>query len=91
MSTADLPDAIDHNGLTECIYLFVRCRTCGELRAAVSENPESRFMPCPTCNQDTEYRILGEGGTARTLPFWEKEHERMFTPFQQMYGSDIAL
>jgi len=29
---------------------------------------------------------LGEGGTARTLPFWEKEHERMFTPFQQMLG-----
>jgi len=41
-------------------------------------------MPCPSCHQETEYRILGAGGTARTLPFWEKEHERMFTPFQQM-------
>jgi hypothetical protein len=72
MSTADLPDAIEQHGLSECIYLFVRCWTCGELRAAVAEIPESRFMPCPSCNQEAEYKICGNGGTTRNLPFFER-------------------
>ena len=79
MSTTD---AIERNGLTECVYLYVRCWTCGELRAAVAEIPETRFMPCPSCHQEAKYKICAKGGTSRNLPFFEQGGYRLRLPWQ---------
>lgn len=84
MSTSDavsLTAEIARYSLTQCVYLILDCPKCGMLRSAISEIPESRFVACPSCHREAEYQILGEGGTARALPFWEKPQEYMFTPF----------
>jgi len=67
-----LSDAVVNNSLTRCYYLHITCFACGELRAAVSEIPTTRFFACPRCQGEAEYRIMGQGGTLKALPFWER-------------------
>src|SRR5215467_2925993 len=90
MSTSDFPNdfpnEIERHNLPLRVYLFVRCRNCGHLRAGVADIPESRLCRVRPAIQEAEYRIFGRGGTARSQPFWEREHERMFTPFSEMLG-----
>jgi len=47
----------------------------GEIRAAIAEIPNSRFHPCPVCQRSCQYILLGEGGTHRSLPFWDEIRE----------------
>ena len=72
MSMTELPAVLERNFLPRCLYLHLTCFACGELRCAVQEIPESRFFPCPLCQGEAEYRIMGKGGTMRALPFWER-------------------
>ena len=62
----------ERNSLNRCFYLHLTCLGCGELPCAVREIPESRFFPCASCQGEAEYRIMGEGGTLRALPFCER-------------------
>src|SRR5262249_23467327 len=72
MACSALALEIARNNLTPCYYLSVRCRRCGELRVGLEEIPTERFHRCPLCNQVCEYTVLGEGGTVRSLPFWDR-------------------
>jgi len=72
MATSALPLEIFRNGLTPCYYLSLHCRTCGDVRTAIPEVPSDRFHSCPLCHQACEYTLLGEGGTQRELPFWNR-------------------
>jgi hypothetical protein len=38
----------------------------------LAEIPETRFVTCPYRERETEYKIMGEGGTLRALPFCER-------------------
>src|SRR5215469_17356384 len=51
------------------------CREHGEIRTAIADIPIGRFHPCPLCNRRCDYKLLGEGGTQRSLPFWDKIRE----------------
>jgi len=63
---------IAQHSLTRCYYVAVWCPNCGSLRAALPENLTSGILPCPSCREEAEIlKPLGEGGTSRTLPFWE--------------------
>ena len=77
MSTSALPFEILRNGLTPCYYLMLLCREHGEIRTAIADIPIGRFYPCPLCAGNCEYKLLGEGGTQRSLPFWEEMRESM--------------
>jgi hypothetical protein len=72
MSCAALSLELERHSLTLCYYVYLSCPNCGELRAAIEEIPTDRFLPCPSCRQKVEYKVLAEGGTARPLPFWER-------------------
>jgi len=42
------------------------------IRAGIQERPKGT-LPCPACGGEGEViRHLGEGGTARPLPFWDR-------------------
>ena len=73
MACSALPLEITRNRLTPCYYLALYCRHCSEIRAAVPEAPSDRFHPGPACRRESEYALLGEGGTQRALPFWRKD------------------
>jgi len=75
MSTSALPCEILRNGLTPCYYLMLLCREHGEIRTAIAEIPAGRFDPCPICARNCGYTLLGEGGTQRSLPFWDEIRE----------------
>jgi len=64
MSTSALPFEILRNGLTPCYYLMLLCREHGELRTAIADIPAGRFHPCPLCNRNCEYTLLGEGNAS---------------------------
>jgi len=72
MATSALPLEILRNGLTPCYFLSLHCRECGDIRTAIPEVPSDRFHSCPRCHQACEYTLLGEGGTQRELPFWNR-------------------
>jgi hypothetical protein len=76
MACPDLAIEILRNHLTHCYYVTVYCPHDGEVRAAISDVPVHRFLACPVCHEDCEYRVLGEGGTAQSLPFWDDVRSR---------------
>lgn len=63
---------IERHSLTRCYYVYLNCPQCGELREAISEMPTERFLPCPVCQREVDYTFMGNGGTARSVPFWER-------------------
>jgi hypothetical protein len=62
---------ITENGLTPVYYLSVHCRHCGDFRIGTNQEP-SDLYPCPICQRSCEAVLLGEGGTVRPLPFWDR-------------------
>jgi hypothetical protein len=52
-------------------YTPVKHRYEPSIRAALPEIPVSRFCRCPSWQRESEYVIMGMGGTSRTLPFYE--------------------
>jgi len=66
-----LPVEILRNGPTPCYYLMLLCREHGEIRTAIADIPSGCLHPLPLCNRNCEYKLLGEGGTHRSLPFWD--------------------
>ena len=77
MASSALPLEIVRNGLAPCYYLVLLCCEHGEIRTAMAEIPTGRFHPCPVCARNCEYKLLGEGGTHRSLPFWDEIRERV--------------
>jgi hypothetical protein len=67
MASAALAREIKANHLRHCYYLMIR-----EIRVAVEEVPSDERFPCSACSSPSEYTLLGEGGTHRTLLFWDK-------------------
>src|SRR5690348_5539307 len=72
MACSALPLEIAHNDLTHCFYLAVHCRTHGEIRVATEEPPAGECYACPLCQALCYSTLLGEGGTLRDLPFWNR-------------------
>lgn len=71
MSSSTLPLEIAENGLTHCYYLSLHCRNCGDFRIGTDQNPADLYA-CPVCRRLSETVTLGEGGTLRPLPFWDR-------------------
>ena len=71
MSCSALPLEIAENGLTHCYYLALHCRNCGDFRIGTDQEPSDHY-PCPVCQRLSEAALLGEGGTLRALPFWDR-------------------
>jgi len=67
-----LPLEIERNTLTRCFYLCIRCHDHGEIRMAAACEPHGECFPCPICERPSWFVVLGEGGTHRALPFWDK-------------------
>jgi len=82
MSTADLAGAIESHSLTTCYYVILNCPDCGELRAAIQDMPTSRFIACPCCQRESDYKISAKGGTTRNLPFWQRGGYWLKLPWQ---------
>jgi len=57
-----LSAAVTAAGLTPCSFARIRCKTCGDLRAAILET-DSRYRPCPLCNMPAPCHVMGFGGT----------------------------
>jgi hypothetical protein len=72
MACSALPSEIAQNDLTHCYYLAVHCRTHGEIRVATEEQPVDECYACPLCQALCYSTLLGEGGTLRELPFWNR-------------------
>jgi len=75
MSTSALPFEILRNGLPLLLAGALVPRTRGEPRTAIAGIPTKRFHPCPLCARNCDYKLLGEGGTRRSLPFWDAIRE----------------
>ncbi len=72
MACSALPLEIAENNLTRCYYIALHCRQCGEIRVATEEAPSDDRYRCPLCQALCHSCLLGEGGTLRPLPFWDR-------------------
>jgi hypothetical protein len=72
MASAALALKIKANHLRLCYYLVIYGKCHGEIRLAVEEAPSDELFPCPVCGKPSSYTLLGEGGTHRSLPFWDE-------------------
>jgi len=72
MACSALPLQIAENNLTHCHYVSLHCRKDGEIRIALQEAPASESYHCPLCQAPCYWIPLGEGGTLRPLPFWNR-------------------
>jgi len=70
LSCSGLELAITEQGLTHCYYLAIHCPDCGDSR--IGTDQDARCYPCPVCQRLSEAILLGEGGTLRPLPFWDR-------------------
>ena len=90
MSCSILPLEIAEHGLTHCYYLALHCRHCGGFR--IGTDQESSRYPCPVCQLPSQTILLGEGGTLRPLPFWDRTegkgvYRRMLARMLQLHDS----
>src|SRR5690348_15390014 len=75
MVGSELSTQIGEHRLTHCFYIAVHCREHGEVRIGTQHKPATRRHPCPMCSARCEYSVLGEGGTLRPLPFWDRPQD----------------
>jgi hypothetical protein len=75
MACSALPLEIAQNNLTHCYYVTVHCRKDGEIRVAAEEAPSDETYLCPLCQTLCHCTPLGEGGTLRPLPFWNRTQD----------------
>jgi hypothetical protein len=78
MSCSALPLEIRRNRLAYVYYLHLYCDDHGMMRIAASKQPTKLFHPCPLCQAQCGYKLLGEGGTQRQLPFFELIPQQSF-------------
>jgi hypothetical protein len=57
--------------LAACVYLALECPRCGDVRQARAAMPSAPELICPECGTSCRFIYLGQGCTARKLPFSE--------------------
>ncbi len=87
MPCSTLPLQITANGLTHCYYLAIHCREHGEIRIGTDQGPADLYA-CPLCQRLSETVLLGEGGTLRPLPFWDRTEGKGV--YREMLGRMLA-
>lgn len=55
--------------LSPCIYIALRCPSCGSVRQAITQLPTEAVIACPECGRECTFVLLGSGLTSRSLPF----------------------
>jgi hypothetical protein len=79
MACSELSVEITENNLTPCSYLELLCFNCGKIRLATEGEPSGRQQSCPICSTPAyEYRQIGQGGTLRPLPYWNRIREESY-------------
>jgi hypothetical protein len=78
MSCSPLSLELSRYGLTRVYYLDLQCWSDGKIRIATHAEPSESLHPCPLCHAACEYKLLGEGGTHRELPFFERKSQKVF-------------
>ena len=88
VSCSGLELAITEHGLTHCYYLAIHCRHCGDSRIGTHQEPVGLY-PCPVCQRSCETTLLGEGGTLRPLPFWDRTEGKGV--YREMLGRMLSV
>jgi len=55
--------------LRPCVYIALACSRCGSVRQAITQLPAQSLIACPECGRQCSFVLLGQGLTARELPF----------------------
>ena len=72
MACSALPLEIAEHHLVHCYYFKIFCRTDGEVRIGAAQAPSWDSYRFPICHALCFSSPLGEGGTLKSMPFWDR-------------------
>lgn len=72
MACSALPLEIAQHKLIPCHYFKILCRKDGEIRVGAADALSGDSYQCPICHTLCYSSPLGEGGTLRPMPFWNR-------------------